>query len=196
MIGLCESNWHDAQTCHLFSKIDLMNLVDCRSEVHGSAMLDIINEAIRHTTAIYDYQPRTPADMQNWFTVKEKAGFPVLGLEDKAGNLIGFASYATFRAFPAYRYTIESSVYIHNRARGKGYGHVLMRELIQRARSQDIHTLVACIDMQNSASIRLHESLGFTCSGVIREAGYKFGRWLDAGFFQLILDTPAQPIEE
>ncbi len=70
-----------------------------------------------------------------------------------------------------------------------------MQELIRLAREREMHTLVACIDMQNEASIRLHEHLGFVQSGVIREAGYKFGTWLDAGFFQLILDTPALPVE-
>lgn len=172
-----------------------MNLVRCWMEEHGSAMLEILNEAIRNTTAIYDYQPRTLASMQNWFVEKENGNFPVIGLEDDAKRLIGFASYGAFRAFPAYRYTVETAVYIHHELRASGCGTRLMKELIRLAREQDMHTLVACIDMQNEASIRLHENLGFSRSGVIRQAGYKFGRWLDAGFFQLILDTPAKPVE-
>jgi L-amino acid N-acyltransferase YncA len=171
-----------------------MQIVYCSLEHHGAAMLDIVNNAIAHTTAIYDYHPRTPANMRAWFTAKEKDCFPVIGIEE-AGRLLGFASYGSFRAWPAYRYTVESSVYVVGEARGRECGRILMGELIRLARIQDMHTLVACIDMQNTASIRLHEKLGFSNSGVIRQAGYKFGRWLDAGFFQLILDTPAQPIE-
>ena len=172
-----------------------MKIVRCNLEEHGEAILAIINEAIRNTTAVYDYQQRTLASMQNWFAAKEKEGFPVIGLEDNTKQLLGFASYGPFRAFPAYRYTVETSVYVHHRARGNGLGRRLMQDLIGLAAEQEMHTLVACIDMQNDASIRLHESLGFTRSGIIRQAGYKFGRWLDAGFFQRILDTPAFPVE-
>lgn len=171
------------------------SLVHCSFEHHGSAILAIINEAIRNTTAIYDYQPRSLDAMKKWFELKDNCGFPVLGLEDEAHGLVSFATYGSFRAFPAYRYTVESSVYIHQKLRGRGLGRTLMAELIALARQRDLHTLVACIDMQNTASIRLHESLGYTQAGVIRQAGYKFGHWLDAGFFQLILDTPAFPVE-
>lgn len=173
-----------------------MELVRCQMEQHGVAMLEILNEAIRSSTAIYDYQPRTLASMQQWFTAKESSAFPVIGLVDQAGQLLGFATYGPFRNFPAYRYTVESAVYIHHQARAKGYGKRLMQELIGLAWEQQKHTVVACIDMQNEASIRLHESVGFSPCGVVRQAGYKFGRWLDAGFFQLILETPAYPVEE
>lgn len=171
-----------------------MQILPCSLERHSTAILDILNDAIAHTTAIYDYHPRTPASMQAWFAAKEKDSYPVIGIEE-AGRLLGFASYGSFRAWPAYRYTVESSVYVAEEARGRGCGRKLMEELIRLARIQDMHTLVACIDMQNTASIRLHEKLGFSNSGVLRQVGYKFGHWLDAGFFQLILDTPAQPIE-
>lgn len=173
-----------------------MRIVDCNYEEHGPAMLDIINEAIRNSTALYEYQARTPQAMQAWFAAKESGRFPVIGLENAAGQLLGFASYGQFRVFPAYRYTVESSVYLHPEARGKGHGKRLMRELIRLAINQDMHTLIACIDMQNRASILLHESLGFSQCGVLREAGYKFGRWLDAGFYQLVLPTSGAPVEE
>lgn len=172
-----------------------MKLVRARMDEHGPAILEILNEAIRNTTAIYDYQPRTLDGMRQWFAAKESGNFPVIGLEGEDKQLMGFASYGPFRAFPAYRYTVESAVYVHQHVRGKGGGRRLMQELIRVAGAQELHTLVACIDMQNEASIRLHENLGFSHCGVIRQAGYKFGRWLDAGFFQLILETPANPVE-
>jgi L-amino acid N-acyltransferase len=171
-----------------------MQILPCTLERHGAAMLDILNGVIAHSTAIYDYHPRTFASMETWFAAREKDGFPAIGIEE-AGCLLGFASYGSFRAWPAYRYTVESSVYVAENARGRGCGQALMKELIHLARIQDLHTLIACIDMQNTASIRLHEKLGFSNSGVVRQVGYKFGGWLDAGFFQLILDTPSHPLE-
>lgn len=81
------------------------------------------------------------------------------------------------------------------RFRGQGIGKRLLQELITAAQAQDYHVLVGGIDSANSVSIRLHEALGFTYCGTIRQAGFKFGRWLDLAFYQLILSTPAQPAD-
>ena len=89
--------------------------------------------------------------------------------------------------------TVENAIYIHKDHRGKGLGRLLMRELIARARAQDLHVIVAGIDMDNAASIAMHQSLGFAHAGTIRHAGFKFGRWLDLGFYELQLDTPQMP---
>ena len=86
-----------------------MHWVDCTDEQHGEAILAIFNEAIVHSTALYDYEPRTRAQMTSWFEAKRAGGFPVIGLESDAGELMGFASYGTFRAWPAYKYTVEHS---------------------------------------------------------------------------------------
>jgi phosphinothricin acetyltransferase len=109
--------------------------------------------------------------------------------------LLGFASYGTFRARAAYKYTVEHSVYVHKDQRGRGVGLALMRELIAAARAQQYHVLVGGIDIANEVSVALHERLGFTYAGTIHQAAYKFGRWLDLGFYQLILDTPQQPVD-
>jgi L-amino acid N-acyltransferase YncA len=81
------------------------------------------------------------------------------------------------------------------RFRGQGIGKALLRELIASAQEQDYHILIGGIDAANSVSIRLHESLGFVHCGTIRQAGFKFGRWLDLAFYQLILATPTEPID-
>ena len=172
-----------------------MNIVSCTHKRHADAVLDILNDAIVHSTAIYDYQPRSFESMAGWFGSKEKGNFPVLGLEDEAGELAGFASYGTFRAWPAYKYSVEHSVYIRKDRRGQGLGRLLMQELIGMARQQDYHCMIGGIDMNNAGSIALHEKLGFTHAGTIRQAGFKFGEWLDLGFYQLLLDTPAQPVD-
>lgn len=173
-----------------------MKIVSCTQARHAAQILDIFNEAIVNSTALFDYKPRTPESMVAWFRAKEAGRFPVVGVEDEAGRLLGFASYGTFRAWPAYKYSVEHSVYVHKDSRGLGIGRVLMRELVAAARGQDYHLLIGGIEAGNAASIALHESLGFTHSGTIRQAGFKFGRWLDLSFYQLILETPAHPRDD
>ncbi|ARP83172.1 GNAT family N-acetyltransferase [Bordetella genomosp. 8] len=169
--------------------------VDCTYERHAGAMLEIFNDAILTSTALYEYQPRTDAVMQAWFEAKRKGGFPVIGFEDGDGTLMGFASYGTFRAFPAFKYSVEHSVYVARDHRGRGLGQALMRALIARARAQQYHVLVGAIDTSNTASCALHEKLGFTHAGTVRQAGFKFGRWLDVAFYQMLLETPDEPAD-
>lgn len=172
-----------------------MRFVSCDLEKHGAAILAIINEAIVNTTAVYDYTPRPIESMTSWFEVKQRGNYPVIGVEDDDGQLLGFATYGSYRARPAYKYTVEHSVYVRKDQRGRGLGALLMRELIALARGEGYHVIVGGIDAENTGSIAFHEKLGFVYAGTIRQAGYKFGRWLDLTFYQLILDTPAQPAE-
>ena len=169
-----------------------MQLVACTLEEHGDAILEILNEAIVNSTALYDYKPRAPEAMVGWFKAKASARFPVIGALAE-GQLAGFASYGTFRAWPAYKYTVEHSVYVHRDHRGKGIGATLMKKLIDAAREQEYHVMVGGIDTANRTSIAMHEKLGFTHAGTVRHAGYKFGRWLDLAFYQLLLETPRRP---
>lgn len=172
-----------------------MKLVNCTFERHAQSILEILNEAIVNSTVVYDYQPRPPESMVGWFGAKIAGNFPVIGLEAEDGELLGFASYGTFRPWAAFKYSAEHSVYVHHAHRGKGYGPRLLKALIERARAQGVHLLIGGIDADNEASIALHKRLGFVHAGTITQAGYKFGRWLDLAFFQLTLDTPAAPVE-
>jgi len=172
-----------------------MKPVECTRERHALAILDILNEAIANSTALYDYAPRAFDTMAGWFEAKASGDFPVLGMEDANGQLLGFASYGTFRAWPAYKYSVEHSVYIHHAHRGRGIGTALMRQLIEAATRQERHVMVAGIDVANPASIALHRTLGFTHAGTLREVGFKFGRWLDLAFYQLTLPTPTEPVD-
>lgn len=170
-----------------------MRLVSCNLEEHGGAILAILNEAIASSTALYDYHPREPASMTAWFDAKAQGNFPVWGALDEDGQLVGFASYDVFRVRPAFKYTVEHSVYVRGDACGRGTGTLLMRRLIQSAIEQQKHVLVGCIDADNAASIAFHERLGFRRCGVVEQAGFKFGRWLDLAYYQLILPTPRAP---
>jgi len=170
-----------------------MQIVQCTHDRHADAILAIFNDAIVNSTALYDYKPRTKEIMTAWFETKARGKFPVIGIENDSGELMGFGSYGTFRAFPAYKYTVEHSVYVDARFRGQGLGKRLLQEVITAAQKQNYHVLVGVIDTANAVSIRLHESLGFAPCGTIRHAGFKFNRWLDIVFYQLLLPTPTEP---
>lgn len=172
-----------------------MKIIPCEQRRHSDAILAILNEAIVNSTALYDYQPRLPETMLAWWEAKQRGNFPVIGVEDDAGSLLGFASYGHFRAWPAYKYTVEHSVYVDARARGQGVGRALLGAIVLAAEKQDYHVMVGGIDAANAISIKLHESLGFKACGIVKQAGFKFGRWLDLAFYQLILRTPATPVD-
>ena len=135
-------------------------------------------------------EPRSVETIVAWWAAKQAAGLPVLGIEAEPGVLAGFASWGPYRPFPAYGHTVEHSVYVDERFRGHGVGRTLLGALVEEARVRDLHTLVGVIDATNAASISLHRRLGFTRCGTVREAGFKFGRWLDVEYWQRILATP------
>ncbi len=172
-----------------------MRLVACNLTEHGAEILEILNDAIVSSTALYDYAPRPLSSMGDWFVAKQLGQFPVWGALDDAGQLLGFASYGTFRVRPAYKYSVEHSVYVARAARGRGVGKALMQRLIHSATEQQLHTMIGGIDATNRESIAFHERLGFVHAGTIKEAGFKFGRWLDLAFYQLLLSTPAAPLD-
>lgn len=170
-----------------------MKWIECTLEAHAAPILAIFNEAIQNSTALYDHAPRTMDSMRTWFATKSAGNFPIIGVATDDGELMGFASYGTFRAWDGYLRTVEHSVYVQRDHRQRGLGEQLMRELIERARSQHHHVMVGVIDADNHASVDLHLRLGFTHAGTLRQTGFKFGRWLDVAFYQLILNDDAAP---
>src|SRR5436190_21392953 len=175
------------------SALPAMNLVRCDESWSGQ-ILEIFNQAILTSTALYEYKPRTVEFMATWFENKRRGNFPVIGLVED-GQLVGFGSFGSFRPFPGYKYTVEHSVYVSAKHRGRGAGKRLLEEIIRLAGEQNYHLLVGVIDSQNAISINLHKRLGFQLAGTIRQAGFKFGRWLDVDFYQLLLEMPANPID-
>ena len=158
-------------------------------------ILDIFNDAILNSTALYDYKIRTMETMQVWYADKLNGNYPIIGAFDEHDTLLGFATYGMFRVRPAYKYTVEHSIYVRHDRRGHGTGKVLLKEIIKKAEEQDYHVLIGGIDASNTVSILLHEKEGFEFCGLIKQAGYKFGKWLDLAFYQLILKTPEDPNE-
>lgn len=144
-------------------------------------MRAIYNKAVLHTTASYDYLPRSAEKQREWFAGKQAAGLPVLVAQ--CGEAVaGYASYGPFRNWDGYRFTVEHSVYVHQGFRRAGLASALVARLLQEASAQGLHLMVAAIDAANAGSIELHRRLGFEQAGVLREAGYKFERWLDLAF--------------
>ncbi len=172
-----------------------MNIVSCTYEEHAEAILDIFNDAIVTTTALFVYELRTLDFMKQWFATKESGGYPVLGAVAEDGQLLGFASYGQFRPLSAYKYSVENSIYIQRSAQRQGIATRLMKELIAAACSQQYHMMVAAIDADNQGSIALHLGLGFEYAGTVREAAFKFGQWRDLAYYQLLLPTPDNPSE-
>lgn len=153
----------------------------------------IYNDAVAHTTAIWNEKPVDRDDRARWFAVRRAAGYPVLVAEADDGSVAGYATFGDWRPFEGYRHTVEHSVYVAAGARGRGIGEALMRDLLLRARLLRKHAMVAGIEAGNAASIRLHEKLGFVRVGLMPEVGCKFGRWLDLAFLQLVLDDRRDP---
>jgi L-amino acid N-acyltransferase len=168
-----------------------------RDAVHGDlpAIRDIYNDAVLHTTAIWNEQPVDLGNRQAWFSARQAQSYPILVAIDD-DQVVGYASFGDWRPFEGFRHTVEHSVYVRSDQRGKGLGPRLMEALIERAKTCDKHVMVAAIESGNQASIRLHERLGFITTGQMPQVGIKFGRWLDLTFMQLTLNPGAQPPKE
>ena len=157
-------------------------------------ILRIYNQAVEKTTAVFEYRPHTIEMRREWFRAKQAASLPVL-VAAESGALLGFATFGPFRAWPAYKYSVEHSVYVDEAVRGRGVGRALVESVLTHARDRDLHVVMAGITSDNAVSLRLHERLGFTEVAHIREVGYKFGRWLDLKFLQIVLDGPQRPTD-
>ena len=170
-------------------------VVKCSYQRHGERILEIFNHAILTSTALYDYAPRDLQQIEAWFSNKSIGRWPILGLESSNGELCAFGSFGPFRNFPAYKYTVEHSVYVAEEFRGQGLGRTILQLLIDRAQQDNYHALIGAIDANNSVSCGLHEKLGFELVGTLPQVGFKFGEWLDLALYQLTLKTPHKPVD-
>lgn len=150
------------------------------------AMLEIYNDVIVNTTAVYSEQPHTLQMRKDWYYDRVNNNFPVF-VAAIDGKVAGYCSFGHFRVWPCYRYTAELSVYVEASFRGKGISKIMLQSLIYAARQMNIHALLAGISADNEISINLHRSFGFTEVAHFKEVGYKFNRWLDLKFLELLL---------
>jgi L-amino acid N-acyltransferase YncA len=153
----------------------------------AETIVGILNYYILNSTALYDYEVRTTEQQQAIFDDKIKKGFPVIvATIDDA--VVGFGYYSEFRFREAYKFTVEHSVYVAPDEHGKGIGKIVLQNLINLAKQQKLHTMIAVIDAENESSINFHEQFGFETVGTIKESGFKFDRWLHSVFMQLMLE--------
>ncbi|MBL3658943.1 GNAT family N-acetyltransferase [Fulvivirga sediminis] len=151
-----------------------------------SKILEIVNYEIKNSTVIYDYEERTYDYQLDWYETKRRDDMPVL-VAEKDEEVLGFGTFGIFRPWAAYKHSAEHSIYIHKDSRGLGIGKILMTELINAAEEKGFHTMIAGVDSSNESSIEFHKKFGFKEIGQFKEVGYKFDRWLDLTFLQLLL---------
>ena len=159
------------------------------------AILDIYNDIIMHTTAVYYYEPHTLEMRMQWFEERKQKGFPVFVAEEE-GNILGMSTIGPFRQPTAYQFSVENTVHVAAHARGRGVGKLLMPPVIEAAGKLKMHTIIAGIDAGNEVSLHLHRNFGFVEVAHFKEVGFKFGRWLDLKFLQLILIPSVSQREE
>lgn len=152
----------------------------------------IYNDAVVNTTATYELDPLSQSTMSGRLSVIKDAGFPCFVAEESSAphKILGYAYVSAFRPRPAYRFTVEHSVYVAGDARARGVGSLLMGSLIQECERLGFRQIVAVIGdgRPDSPSVLFHRKLGFRDSGKLEGSGYKFGRWLDTSFMQLTIN--------
>lgn len=155
------------------------------TEADVPAIREIYNYEVLHGTATFDIEPKSKEDRLQWFRETQHPHAVIVA--DDGGDVAGWGCLRPFRAKAAYRFTTENSVYIHHDRRGQGIGKLILPRLVELGRENGFHSIIAGIAEGNAVSMHLHEAFGFAPIGTEREVGYKFERWLDVTWLQLML---------
>ncbi len=154
------------------------------------AINDIYNHYVRTSTTTYQEVESSPQERLQWFSSREPQHVVTVAETDieNRPTIVGWASLNVFRARSAYRFSTENSVYVHHDHFRKGIGGALLADSIERAKEHGFRTIIAGIDADQAASIAIHAKHGFVACGRMNEVGFKFDRWLDVVFMQLMLE--------
>ncbi len=152
----------------------------------ADALLAIYNVEVAGSTVTFDLVPRSLEDQQAWIAA-HSGGHPAVVAVDETGAVIGFGSLSPYKERPAYRTTVEDSVYVRTDQRGTGVGHQILAELLRLAQTYGYHSVIARIVGGHGASISLHRRCGFEIVGTEHEVGRKLGRWLDVVVMQRMI---------
>ena len=156
----------------------------------------IYSHHVRHGTASFEIEPPAPDEMKRRYANVVAAGLPFLAAEVE-GNVVGYGYAGSYRPRPAYRFTVEDSIYIHPDWCGRRLGRQLLARVILHSEAAGCRQMIAVIgDSANVASVRLHTAAGFRATGVLRSVGFKFGRWLDTVLMQRALGSGAETLPE
>ncbi len=154
------------------------------------AILAIYNDAVLHTTASYDYEPRTLEQRFEWFDAHQREDFALFVAEADGGEIVGWSALNQYHDRVGFRFTTENSIYVAEAWRGCGLGRRLLGPLVEAAETRGLRAIIAAIDATNEASIRLHARFGFEKVGHFRQVGFKFGRWLDVVYMERLIGNP------
>jgi len=150
-----------------------------------AAINDIYNHYVLHSTCTYQTELSTLEERSQWFT---EHGTPwVVTVVEVEGKVVGWGALSRFHLRAGYGKTAENSVYLHPDWQGQGLGTAVLKDLVARAKMNELHTIVALISADQAPSLKLHEKIGFVRAGEIKEVGNKFGRWLNVTHLQLML---------
>jgi L-amino acid N-acyltransferase YncA len=148
------------------------------------SILEIYNEAVENTTATFDTEKRSMEKQIEWFR-NHKTNHPVIVGEGN-GEIKGWASLSPWSERKAYNGTVEVSVYVHHLHRGKGIGKRLLEVITLEGKKVKNHTVISRISAGNEVSIHIHEQLGYRHVGVLKEVGFKFGKFIDVNVMQYL----------
>jgi L-amino acid N-acyltransferase YncA len=146
------------------------------------AINEIYNHYVIHSTCTFQTAPETMKARESWFAA-HGVDHPIF-VAEYGGKMAGWASLSRFHPRAAYRYTVEDSVYVHPDLLGMGIGTLLLMKLIEAAERPGHHSIVALIAADQAGSLRVHEKLGFTVAGTLKQAGMKFNKWVDVIYMQ------------
>lgn len=152
----------------------------------AEAIRQIYNPEVLESSATFDLVPRTLADQVAY--IEERSGALFVLVAEMEGTIVGFANLSFYRSRPAYKTSVETSVYTHREYRGQGVADLLYESLIDRASASGFHSVFARIADAQEPSVALHEKHGFRLVGIEQEVGRKFNRWHDVALMQRILD--------
>jgi phosphinothricin acetyltransferase len=152
----------------------------------AEAIARIYNHYIRETVVTFEEQEVTPGMMEGRMLEITGASLPWLVARDTT-EVMGFAYAGKWKARAAYRFAVETTIYVDHRFTGQGIGPKLYQDLLAILRSMSMHAVIGGIALPNAASVALHERLGFSKVAQFKEVGFKFGRWIDVAYWQLLL---------
>jgi phosphinothricin acetyltransferase len=150
-----------------------------------TGMNEIYNHYVLNSTCTYQEEPSTAAEREVWFIAHGPSHPITVAVE--SGTIIGWSALSPFRSRSAYRRTVENSIYVRHDRQRQGIGSALLADSIDRAKALGHHTIIAAIDREQAASVQIHERAGFSQSAILKEVGFKFGKWLDVIYLQKML---------
>lgn len=152
----------------------------------AASLAGIYNHYVVNTVVTFEEEAVSPAEMTRRLEEAETAGLPWLAAE-RRGHLLGYAHASRWKGRCAYRFSVETTIYLDPHETRRGLGSLLCGDLLARLESGGMHAVLAGIALPNEASVRLHEKLGFEQVARFEEVGFKFGRWVDVGYWQRVL---------